>query len=112
MRFDGRNDDDDDTGRSLHSLWEGAPTRGTGFRHRVFVMYHATDMDGARGILVEDGGVLRPSRDSDAMLGAGVYASHTYRKAFNHGRFHKARDRERTDFVIFKLLVYVGRVRK
>ncbi len=43
------------------------------------------------------------------MLGAGVYASHTYQKALNHGFARVNADGE---FVIFELLVYVGKVFK
>ncbi len=39
------------------------------------------------------------------MLGSGVYASHTYDKAYNHGKRVLAEP-----FVVFKLLVYVGKV--
>ncbi len=42
------------------------------------------------------------------MLGPGVYASHTYDKARNHGYSHVDRGGR---FVVFKLLVYVGRVK-
>ncbi len=88
-------------------------------------MYHATKIESAESILKEGQfryklkrvciktaidniiWLSRPSGKTSNMLGAGVYASHTYQKAVNHGRAHidyKGR------FVVFKLLVYVGKV--
>ncbi len=60
-----------------HELWSSpAPTKGTGFVHRVFTMYHATSVAAAKEIL--RCGELRLSNGSGNMLGAGVYATHTY----------------------------------
>ncbi len=60
-----------------HELWSSpAPTKGTGFVHRVFTMYHATFVAAAKEILRCGG--LRVSNGSGNMLGAGVYATHTY----------------------------------
>ena len=60
-----------------HELWSSpAPTKGTGFVHRVFTMYHATSVAAAKEIL--RCGELRLSNGSGNILGAGVYATHTY----------------------------------
>ena len=76
----------------------------SGIRHMVFVMYHATRPDAALDI-IDDGMRFRPSKNG--LLGPGVYASHTYEKAYQHGVGNFGYD----EFVVFKLLVYVGKVK-
>ena len=67
-------------------------------------MYHATSPENAESILAE--GRFRPSLGG--MLGAGVYASHSFEKAWWHGQRNVDAGGR---FVVFKLLVYVGRVK-
>ena len=71
-------------------------TRGR-FEQRIFVMYHGTDsIEAVQGIL-QNG--FRPSGAKKNMLGQGVYVSKSREKAERYGQF------------VFKLLVYVGRVK-
>lgn len=72
-------------------------TTKSGFEQRVFIMYHGTDsIEAVLGILKIG---FKPSGAKKNMLGQGVYVSKSREKAERYGRY------------VFKLLVYVGRVK-
>ena len=78
---------------SKRAVWTQQTT--SGFGQQAFVMFHATDADSAASILQEG---FRVSTGSYQMLGNGVYVSATRAKTSAYGD------------VVFKLLVYPGRV--
>ncbi len=81
------------TGFSSASVYKSQTP--TGFRHQVFIMYHGTRAQNIESIL--DNG-FRPS--GGGTLGPGIYVSFDIKKAQAYGP------------VVFKLLVYVGKVCK
>ena len=69
----------------------------SGFKQRVYIMYHSTKTPEAAKSILENG--FRKSDPACNMLGAGIYASRALEKARSYGD------------ITFKLLVYPGLIR-
>jgi len=73
-------------------------TTSTGFHHNYYIMYHATDPRSVESILNNG---FKLSDSGGNMLGEGIYCSRNIDKAYpNYGE------------VVFRLLVYAGKVYK